>query len=379
MQHFIIFLDVNGVLHACEWTIPGVSRADMAKLSMDDFSLLAGVRGWYAVPSESQFARLPLLESVIQPFLDDVQLVISSSWRKNPTKYEQLLQALSPDVRARVVGATPVQGMGRPREIYDWLTTHGSAETLPIVIDDDESHDWCRISDTVARIHPGSNGFSQQDAWLLEALLTLTSAQVQRLKAKLTYFNAMVSQAKLMELNNITLFGEQPWDLPCFADFEATGLSPNSHPIEIAWSVPSGDIRSYLIKPDEDWFGHWDPAAEAVHGIPREDLFHHGRPATEICAQMNADLSGQLLHFDGDLLDRNWLNQLFDAAEMQPTFQFADFYALLASLGTVTPARRQQVVEPVERELFSQPAHRAYRDTLRLQRWYLHAAHGVKG
>jgi len=378
MSRFILFLDVDGVLHACRWTIPGISQPDMAALPIDEFSFLAGVRGLYAVPAEPVFARLPTFEAVIRPHLADCDIVISSSWRKVPKRYEQLLQAFSPDVRARVIGATPLHKGGRPGEIYHWLKEHPDPDALPILIDDDTSHEWRYISDLVARIHPGPIGFNEHEVWLLEALLALTPVQVERLKSKLSYFNAM-THSKLRTVRDLTVFEEaRPW--PCFADFEATGLDPNSHPIEIAWSGPTGEIRSYLIQRDDDlWRPHWDPAAEALHGITRDDLAQWGRPAWEICVEMNTDLVGQRVYFDGGLWDRNWLSQLFASAGLRPAFEFAEFQTLIGSLGPIDEQSRAHIEAQVQRELFGQSEHRAGRDTLYLQRWYLHAWYAIHG
>src|SRR5579859_1359205 len=98
--------------------------------------------------------------------------------------------------------------------------------------------------------------------------------------------------------------------MPCIGDFEATGLSEHSHPIEVAWSLPNGDICSRLILPDPQWPAHWDPAAEALHGIPRDSLFKDGADPAVICAEMNYALAAEWLYFDGGVDDLRWLSQL---------------------------------------------------------------------
>jgi len=51
---------------------------------------------------------------------------------------------------------------------------------------------------------------------------------------------------------------------PKFIDFEASGLSDESYPIEVAWNNVDGTVESYLINTDcvTDWI-YWDPNAEA--------------------------------------------------------------------------------------------------------------------
>jgi len=71
---------------------------------------------------------------------------------------------------------------------------------------------------------------------------------------------------------------------PVFYDCEAScggGL-----PIEIGWAFAdstTGEIHSegHLIKPPPSWdlAAVWDPDAEKLHKITRDELYVHGRPA----------------------------------------------------------------------------------------------------
>ena len=60
-----------------------------------------------------------------------------------------------------------------------------------------------------------------------------------------------------------------------FLDFEASSLGKNGYPIEVAWVFEDGDSESFLISPIGRWTG-WDAAAEAIHGISREQLAAEG-------------------------------------------------------------------------------------------------------
>lgn len=205
MTRFVIFLDVDGVLHPVTWSIPGVSAADLATLSPDDYGLLAGVGGLYAVPVGTPFSRLPTLEAVLRPFLTCTSIVISSTWRRNPEKYATLMRAFSADVRARIVGMTPtgVPG-GRPMEIASWLDKHDDPDALPIVIDDDSTAAWWAIADRGVGIRPGQAAFSDDEAALLRALLSLSPDGVQWLKSTLVRFNSMsdMEKRRTLEMQN---------------------------------------------------------------------------------------------------------------------------------------------------------------------------------
>ncbi len=94
MRH-ILFLDFDGVLHAS---------------------------------GETRFARMPQFAACIRA-MPGVLIVVSSTWREMQG-FRAMLDAFPPDVRERIVGATPVLQRaryelgGRQREIEAWLQTH---------------------------------------------------------------------------------------------------------------------------------------------------------------------------------------------------------------------------------------------------------------
>lgn len=161
--------------------------------------------------------------------------------------------------------------------------------------------------------------------------------------------------------------------LPCIGDFEASGLGPESYPIEAAWSLPNGDIRSRLIRPNASWPGYWDPNAEALHHISYEMISKDGLPAAVVAAEMNRDLAGATVYFDGEDYDRYWLTQLFDAAGLTPAFRFGDFNGLLYDIGVRDGYRRVVSEARARADIGNLPLHRAANDVRFLQRWYIRA------
>lgn len=115
---------------------------------------------------------------------------------------------------------------------------------------------------------------------------------------------------------------------PAILDMEASGLGRRSYPIEVG--VVLADGRSYcsLIQPESDWT-HWDESAQTLHGITREVLHQHGRPALEVAQTLNAFLQGLVVYSDGWANDYTWLGLLFDAAGLQPRFKLDNLRALL--------------------------------------------------
>lgn len=114
-------------------------------------------------------------------------------------------------------------------------------------------------------------------------------------------------------------------------DVEASGLGPDSYPIEIAAYDGFGLSYSVLINPEtaEDW-DHWDSIAEEeVHGISREYLSEHGDDAFLTVIRMNKVLEGQVLYSDAIDSDGFWIRRLFDQVLDRPmTFEIRSIYEL---------------------------------------------------
>lgn len=121
-------------------------------------------------------------------------------------------------------------------------------------------------------------------------------------------------------------------NLPCFIDFEASSLDFESYPIQVAWSLPDGTVRSRFIRPAEGW-EDWSWESEDIHGIPRSLLLEVGRPVREVADELNASLDPYNVAFcDGGLYDQAWLNRLFSEAGLAPAFFLESFQELIESL-----------------------------------------------
>jgi hypothetical protein len=133
---------------------------------------------------------------------------------------------------------------------------------------------------------------------------------------------------------------------PVFYDFEASSL--DGVPIEIGWATcdATGTIMSdgWLILPPAEWAidAVWDPDAEALHGITQAMLKAHGKPPFQVAQLLNTAVAGRDVFADSPF-DEAWLNQLFDAAGLEPTFQLR---RMLADLYIDANARRLGLDQP---------------------------------
>ncbi len=109
-------------------------------------------------------------------------------------------------------------------------------------------------------------------------------------------------------------------NLPCFLDFEASGMNDYSYPIEVAWSSESGDITSHLVTPRPGW-SYWSDESELIHGIKRDELFELGASADAIAAIMQQELKDKIVYCDALNFDRFWLDCLLGS---KPSFVLRD-------------------------------------------------------
>ncbi|NOY69249.1 MAG: hypothetical protein GXP53_07115 [Deltaproteobacteria bacterium] len=94
-------------------------------------------------------------------------------------------------------------------------------------------------------------------------------------------------------------------------DFEASGLSKSSYPIEVAWGSSVKTVASYLLNPDKmDGWTDWNPKSYEFHQIPREKLLVNGKDPRRVAKLMIDDLAGQTAYSDEPRFDNMWKERL---------------------------------------------------------------------
>lgn len=118
---------------------------------------------------------------------------------------------------------------------------------------------------------------------------------------------------------------------PIIIDVEASGFGAGSYPIEVGFVLPNGEACCSLVQPARSWV-HWDCDAQAVHGISRDLLFAHGRPALAVARMLNTRLRGCVAYSDAWGMDYTWLSKLFDEAGMVPAFRLEHLASIVPAL-----------------------------------------------
>lgn len=153
---------------------------------------------------------------------------------------------------------------------------------------------------------------------------------------------------------------------PQIIDVEASGFGSDSYPIEVGVVLSNGLRFSRLIRPLPDWT-HWDPAAEMLHGISRQDLERFGHDPVIVAKELNELLLGQTVYTDGWVVDKPWLDRLFDRLAIEREFYISPIESIVSE-GQIE--QWQLAMEHLGSQV-AQPAHRALNDAVLIQETYV--------
>jgi len=100
---------------------------------------------------------------------------------------------------------------------------------------------------------------------------------------------------------------------PRFLDVEASSLSMDSYPIEVAWSDNLGKIESHIINPSAiEYWKDWDYNAQQIHGISRKKCREEGVNPRFLCERMSKSIkAGETIYADGGPFDEGWVDVLY--------------------------------------------------------------------
>lgn len=168
-----------------------------------------------------------------------------------------------------------------------------------------------------------------------------------------------------------------------FIDFEASSLGRHGYPIEVAWVFEDGGSESFLISPIEAWTD-WDPGAEKIHGITREQLGASGVAADVVARRLLEALQGHEVFASAPSWDGKWLSALLRSGGLpRHAIRIADTDAALLELAAallapflpsseIHRAARKIIASAADRFAGRKPAHRALPDAkLERERWLM--------
>lgn len=161
-------------------------------------------------------------------------------------------------------------------------------------------------------------------------------------------------------------------NIPSILDFEASGFGGESYPIEVGVVLATGALYCALIKPEPSWL-HWCTRAAKVHGIPRQRLVNTGKSVQQVCNELNQLLAGSKIYSDGWTYDKAWLNRLYQAAEMSPSF-------VLSPIEAITCDEQLNLWDDTKLQVEQQlglARHRASNDAVVIQQTFIRSYHAI--
>ena len=123
-------------------------------------------------------------------------------------------------------------------------------------------------------------------------------------------------------------------EYPVFLDCEASSLSDNSFPIEIAWNNPDGTVESYLINIFRypDGYDDWSKEAQSLHGISKQYLAEKGEAPQFIVDRMEQQLIGKKILTDAPDWDEGWVKKLYTSVNKKCELEFSCAIKLFDSI-----------------------------------------------
>lgn len=109
-------------------------------------------------------------------------------------------------------------------------------------------------------------------------------------------------------------------------DCEASGLSAESYPIQIAWvDVNTGETDNFYIRPAEEWT-YWNIDAERIHNIPKQLLLDVGLEVDEAARRFLEALEkgDRRVYSDAPDFECFWLSKLLNASDIFPEPVYLD-------------------------------------------------------
>lgn len=160
---------------------------------------------------------------------------------------------------------------------------------------------------------------------------------------------------------------------PFIIDVEASGMGPDSYPIEVGLALTQEERYCSLITPSDTWT-HWDNEAERLHKISRELLIQSGKSVKDVALELNEILEGKFVFSDGWVVDEPWLLRLFAEARIEKKFRVYDLQTILTEEQmALWHEVKDQVIEDLD-----VTRHRASNDAFVIQETFRRTRESVK-
>lgn len=104
---------------------------------------------------------------------------------------------------------------------------------------------------------------------------------------------------------------------PIFISLDVVADHQQIIPVTISWSLPDGQIKSTLVRPEE----HWEVEEIALGELDLDTIIEQGATPAEIVTEMNMDFEDTTIYCFDEYQDIPALDLLFQALDDEAGFE----------------------------------------------------------
>lgn len=101
-------------------------------------------------------------------------------------------------------------------------------------------------------------------------------------------------------------------NFPIFISFEVTDAD-HGYPYAIAWSLPDGQYKSVLVKPEDEWLIDYETTNHNPDAPPLQDLLDQGESVLDILKEWGGDLESGEIYCQDPMLAQYCFDLMFEA------------------------------------------------------------------
>jgi hypothetical protein len=114
-------------------------------------------------------------------------------------------------------------------------------------------------------------------------------------------------------------------NIPTFIAFEVTDVE-TGYPYAIAWSLPDGQYKTVLVRPEEDWLIDFEMGQYSPDAPPLQDLLDKGESVKDILKEWQHDFERGELYCQDPILAQYCLDLMFNVLDKECEYEVVSEY-----------------------------------------------------
>ncbi len=132
-------------------------------------------------------------------------------------------------------------------------------------------------------------------------------------------------KTKNREIISPNLWNSISMNIPTFIAFEVTDIE-TGYPYAVAWSLPDGQFKSVLIRPEEEWLIDFETSQYSADAPSLQDLLDKGESVLDILKEWDLDLVSPELYCQDPISTQYCLDLMFDAYDKECEYDVISEY-----------------------------------------------------